>query len=118
MGKGDEWRKTAIHQYVTGWVNYFKLADMEKLLITTDEWLRRRIRMVIWKQWKRTKTKFRNLMKLGIAKSKAWSHANTRKSYWHTAGSWILSCTVTNERLKRAGYLFFTEHYHKVKVVN
>ncbi|MDR3268885.1 MAG: hypothetical protein LBT83_07450 [Tannerella sp.] len=78
-GKGDEWRKTATRQYISGWVNYFKLADMETLLIKTDEWSRRRLRMVIWKQWKRIKTKFRNLMKLGIKKSKVWEHANTRK---------------------------------------
>jgi hypothetical protein len=116
-----------IHKYLNagvmtshkfGWVNYFKLADMEKLLIRTDEWFRRRLRMVIWKQWKRIKTKFRNLMKLGTKKSKAWEHANTRKGYWHTANSFILSCTVTNERLKRSGYLFFTDYYCKVRVVN
>jgi group II intron reverse transcriptase/maturase len=117
-GKGNEWRKAATRQYIIGWVNYFKLADMKTLLNRTDEWFRRRIRMVIWKQWKRTKTKFRNLMKLGVDKRTAWEHANTRKSYWHTAGSFILSCTVTNERLKRAGYLFFTDYYQKVKVVN
>jgi group II intron reverse transcriptase/maturase len=117
-GKGDGWRKEATRQYITGWVNYFRLADMETLLIKTDEWFRRRLRMVIWKQWKRIKTRFRNLMKLGIKKGKAWEHANTRKGYWHTANSFILSCTVTNERLKRSGYLFFTDYYRKVRVVN
>jgi hypothetical protein len=117
-GKGDAWRKEAVRQYITGWVNYFKLADMETFLSRTDEWYRRRLRMVIWKQWKRIKTKFRNLIKLGIKQSKAWEHANTRKGYWHTANSFILSCTITNERLKRAGYLFFTDYYHQVRVVN
>jgi hypothetical protein len=117
-GKGNEWRKSALRQYIIGWVNYFQLADMERLLTKPAKWLRRRLRMVIWKQWKQIKTKYRNLMKLGINKSTAWAHANTRKGYWHTAGSFILSCSVTNERLKRAGYLFFTDYYHKVKVVN
>ncbi|MDR3269079.1 MAG: hypothetical protein LBT83_08445 [Tannerella sp.] len=42
--------------------------------------------------------------------------ANTRKGYWHTANSFILSCTVTNERLKRSGYLFFTDYYRRVRL--
>jgi group II intron reverse transcriptase/maturase len=48
-GWGNERRKEALRQYITGWVNYFKLADMKNLLIETDKWYRRRIRMVIWK---------------------------------------------------------------------
>jgi group II intron reverse transcriptase/maturase len=117
-GKGDAWRKEKTRQYITGWVNYFKFADMESILTRIDEWYRRRLRMVIWKQWKRIKTKYQNLIRLGVKKSKAWEYANTRKGYWRTAISPILSCTVTNERLKRSGYLFFKDYYLKVRVVN
>jgi len=74
-GWGNERRKEALRQYITGWVQYFKLADMDKLLIRTDNWYRRRLRMVIWKQWKRIKTKLKNLIRLGINKSKAWEWA-------------------------------------------
>jgi hypothetical protein len=80
--------------------------DLEKYLQDIDGWYRRRLRMVIWKQWKRIKTKYANLQKLGIKRSTAWEHANTRKArkgYWRTAGSYILSCSITNDRLKRAG---------------
>ncbi len=52
-GMGYERRKLKLKQFITGWVNYFKLADMKNLLKRTDQWLRRRIRMVIWKQWER-----------------------------------------------------------------
>ena len=117
-GWGNERRKEALRQYITGWVQYFKLADMEKLLIRTDKWYRRRIRMVIWKQWKRIKTKLKNLIRLGIYKSKAWEWANTRKGYWHIANSFILSRTITNERLRKAGYVFLSDYYRKVRVVN
>ncbi|OYU84666.1 MAG: RNA-directed DNA polymerase [Flavobacterium sp. BFFFF2] len=89
---------------------------MGKLLAKIDEWYRRRLRMVIWKQWKRIKTKHQNLMKLGIKKSKALAWANTRKGYWHTANSPILSTTLTNERLKLAGYLFLSDYYQKVRI--
>lgn len=56
-GWGDAHRKEKLRQYITGWVNYFKLADMRKLLLRIDTWYRRRLRMAIWKQWKRIKTK-------------------------------------------------------------
>lgn len=117
-GWGYEKRKEALKQFITGWVNYFKLADMKSLLLETDEWYRRRLRMVFWKQWKRIRTKAANLMKLGVNKHKAWEYANTRKSYWHTAKSWILSTSVTNERMKQAGYLSLSDYYLYVRKLN
>jgi RNA-directed DNA polymerase len=117
-GWGYARRKEALRQYITGWVNYFKLADMTKLLSNVDEWYRRRLRMVIWKQWKRGRTRWRNLIKLGINKYKAWEWANSRKGYWHIANSYILSRTVTNERLRLAGYVFFSDYYRNVRVIN
>jgi group II intron reverse transcriptase/maturase len=115
-GWSDAKRKESLKQFITGWVNYFKLADIKSLLPKVDEWYRRRLRMVIWKRWKRIKTRLRNLIKLGIDKYKAWEYANTRKGYWHTANSFILTKTITNERLKQAGYIFFTDYYRKVMV--
>jgi len=116
-GWGYARRKEALSQFITGWVNYFKLADMRKLLLRVDEWYRRRLRMVIWKQWKRVRTRWRNLIKLGINKYKAWEWANTRKGYWHIANSFILSRSVTNDRLKQAGFVFFSDYYRSVRVI-
>lgn len=115
-GWGNARRKEALRQYITGWVNYFKLADMKNLLLRIDEWYRRRIRMVIWKQWKRIRTKLANLIKLGVKKSKAWEWANTRKSYWHTANSFILKTTITKAKLRQSGYVFLSDHYQKVRI--
>jgi RNA-directed DNA polymerase len=117
-GWGYARRKKALRQYITGWVNYFKLADMKKLLLRVDEWYRRRLRMVIWKLWKRVRTRGRNLMKLGLVKYKAWEFANTRKGYWHTANSPILARSVTNDRLRLAGYTFFSDYYRLVNGIN
>ena len=60
---------------------YYKYADILGLMKQIDQWYRRRLRMIIWKQWKKVKTKWRNLIKLGINKCKAWEYANTLKSY-------------------------------------
>ena len=115
-GWGNDRRKTALSYFIKGWVNYYKYADIKNLLIRTDEWYRRRLRMIIWKQWKRIRTRVSNLIRLGIARHKAWEFANTRKSYWRTAKSPILNRSVTNERLKRSGYIFFSDYYKQVRV--
>ena len=98
------YRMSMLKQLITGWINYFGIADMGKLVKLLDEWLRRRIRMCYWKQWKKIKTRYNNLVKLGIDKFKAWEFANTRKSYWRTAGSPILQRTFTNKYLKNLGF--------------
>lgn len=116
-GWGYARRKEALRQFITGWVNYFRLADMDKMLQRIDMWYRRRLRMVIWKQWKRLRTRGRNLMKLGIDNYKAWEWANTRKGYWHIANSYILARSITNERLGQAGYVFFSDYYRSVRVI-
>jgi len=104
-------RKVKLKQLITGWVNYFCIADMRKLVATLDEWLRRRIRMCLWKQWKRIKTKHDNLVRLGMKNFKAWEYANTRKSYWRIAGSPVLSRTITNKCLMKWGFPTIVSRY-------
>ena len=106
-----EQRMEKLRQCITGWVNYFNMADMKMLAKTLDEWLRRRIRMCFWKQWKKIRTKHDNILKLGIGKNKAWEYANTRKGYWRIANSPILARTLTNEYLKKIGFVSISERY-------
>jgi RNA-directed DNA polymerase len=110
-GMGIEARKIRLNQMVRGWTNYFKLADAKKLIQGLDEWTRSRIRMVTWKRWKKVRTRFENLKRSGIKEEQAWMWANTRKGYWRTAHSPILSRALSNERFKRAGYLSLMECY-------
>jgi len=113
-GIGNELRATKLRRYIMGWINYFKIADIKTLLLGTDEWMRRRIRMIYWKQWKRVKTKLKMLKSLGIHEQKAWEYANTRKSYWRTSNSPILSKSLTNNVIRGFGFLFFSEYYRQV----
>lgn len=115
-GMGYRERAEKLRRYIMGWTNYFKIADMKKLLKVTDEWMRRRIRMVYWKQWKRVRTKFDKLQTLGIQKQKAWEFANTRKGYWRISNSPILSQSLGNKTLKGLGFLFFSDYYRQVTV--
>lgn len=97
--------------YTTGWLNYYGLADMQDKIETLNQWIRRRIRMYLWKQWKKISARFYNLKLLGIPKSKAWEWANTRKGYWRIAGSWILQMSLTNEYLTSIGYDDIAKRY-------
>jgi hypothetical protein len=115
-GVGNVDRAEKLRRYIMGWINYFKIADMKKLLQTTDEWMRRRIRMIYWKQWKRVRTKFENLKLLGVKEQKAWEYANTRKSYWRTSNSPILNKSLGNTTIKGLGFLFFSDYYRQVTV--
>ena len=111
---GYDLLKLKLKQFITGWVNYYRLADMKKILQSTDEWLRRRLRMYIWKRWKKIRTRYAMLIKLGYTHNDAIKYANTRKGYWRVANSPILTCTITTDRLKRSGYTFFSEVYKSV----
>lgn len=117
-GWGNARRTEALKQYIVGWVNYFRLADMQSLMQKTDEWYRRRLRMVLWKQWKLIRTREKNLIKLGISRPKAWEYANSRKGYWHLANSWVLATSLTDERLRAGGYPFLTDCYQNAKKLN
>lgn len=113
-GMSIEQRIFKLKQCIIGWVNYFNIADMKQLVKSLDKWLRRRIRMCYWKNWKKIRTKYNNLVKLGIPKYKAWEYANTRKSYWRISKSPILSKTLTNKYLENIGLTSIATYYCKI----
>ena len=108
-GKSMEWRKEALNHLITGWVNYFRIADMKAVARELDGWIRRRIRLCYWKQWKKISTKHNELVKLGIDDGKAWEFANTRKGYWRISNSYILSTSLTNKYLEEQGFPSLTK---------
>ncbi len=75
-----------LNLYLRGWIQYFSLSDTPYILQRLEGWIRRRLRMCLWKHWKKIRTKYRNLIKLGLPDGAALSLANTRKAYWHIAG--------------------------------
>ena len=104
-----------ITQYMKGWLGYYYIADMKRILQSWNEWLRRRIRMYIWKQWKKPKTRVKNLRILGISQDQAYQWGNTRLGYWRIAGSPVLKCSITNEKLVHAGYKDILQMYEQIR---
>ncbi len=113
-GRSMEFRYKKLRELITGWVAYFGIASMKSLAQKLDQWVRRRLRMCYWKQWKKIKTKHDNLVRLGLDTCKAWEFANTRKKYWRISNSWILATTLTNEVLRKLGFLSFTVRYAQI----
>ncbi|MBU2574921.1 MAG: group II intron reverse transcriptase/maturase [Elusimicrobia bacterium] len=103
-GRGMVWRREGLTRLMIGWVNYFRIADMQNTARSLDGWTRRRIRMCYWKQWKKIKTKHDNLVRLGLDTSKAWAYANSRKDYWRISGSVFLNHALSNECLEELGF--------------
>ena len=106
---GNEYRILKLQQFIRGWVNYFKLADMKGLLKGTDEWARRRIRVVYWKQWKKIKTKYRMLKALGMEHWKAKELACSRKGYWRM--SKVLNQIFSKKIIAKLGYTSMLDYY-------
>ena len=100
--------------YIRSWLGYFGIASMKTTMRRWDEWLRRRIRMYIWKQWKKPKTRTASLIKLGVPKERAWMAARTRKGYWRCAAMPIVQEGLSKEILARAGYYSIQTRYEQV----
>lgn len=105
-----------LNQVTTGWVNYFSIAKAKGIMQRLDEWIRRRLRMCIWKGWKKPKTKIRKLISFGIPHSKAYEWGNTRKGYWRIANSPILSRTLTNKYFEILSLKSLSARYQEMQV--
>lgn len=96
---------------IRGWVNYFSIAKAKSRMQELDETVRTRLRMGIWKQWKRPATRVRNLIRLGIAKQKAYEWGNSRKGFCRVAHSPILCRALNNEYFTKQRYIGFANYY-------
>lgn len=108
-GISNKKREKEYQEYVRGWVQYYRLADMKGLLKRTDEWARRRIRAVYWKQWKKIKTRYRMLKALGMEHWMAKELACSRKGYWRMAQ--VLNQIFSKKIIARLGYTSMSDYY-------
>ncbi len=106
-----EVRMKKLNEYTVGWINYYGVAKASARVKDLEEWIRRRLRACIWKQWKKVKTKYSNLKRLGLPPNKAWQYANTRKGYWRISNSPILNLTLNNNYLENLQYKSISKRY-------
>ena len=111
--------KTALARikvYARGWLNYYGIASIKRLIEDINGWLYHRIRMCIWKQWKKPITKFRNLVKMGIPEKYAYMAANSRKMYWRTSNTTTVKRAMNKERLINSGFYDLTLAYQSLHI--
>lgn len=107
-------RIVKLKQTIYGWVNYFKLAKMKKILANIDAKLRSRIRVIIWKQWKSNKKRIKALIQLGIPEEEAKGLTYCRKGYRFIGLSKVIHRALSNKRLKQRGIPFALDYYLEV----
>ena len=90
--------------YARGWLNYYGIASMKNNIEDINGWLYHRIRMCIWKQWKKPRTKVRNLIKMGVPKELAIQAGNTRRGHWFATHTVAVNMAMTKERLINSGF--------------
>ena len=105
-----------IKVYARGWLNYYGIASMKNSIEDINGWLYHRIRMCIWKQWKKPKTKVRNLLKMGVPRELAWKAGNSRRGYWFTTHTIAVNMAMTKERLINSGFYDLATAYQSVHV--
>ncbi len=105
-----------IKVYARGWLNYYGIASMKNNIDDINGWLYHRIRMCIWKQWKKPRTKYKNLVKLGIPEHYAATIANSRRKYWYISNNKTVIWALNKERLINSGYYDLATAYQSVHV--
>ncbi len=98
-------RLGALARYLRGWMNYFGISEYYRPIPELDHWLRRRVRMGYWKQWRTCRTKVRNLLKLGVPLKAAISVGMSRKSYWHLSKTYATQLGMSNHWLREQGVI-------------
>jgi RNA-directed DNA polymerase len=114
-GVSMERRIRELNRFTVGWTAYFALADTPRPLSDLDEWLRRRLRQVRWKEWKRYRARLRNLRALGIPERSAREWAGSRKGYWRLAGSAPLQRALPDAYWREHGLQGFTDPYRRFR---
>lgn len=97
------YRLDKLAQYLRGWMGYFGISEYYRPVPELDEWLRRRVRMCYWKQWRGTRNRIRQLIKLGTGLKTAILTGISGKGYWRLSRSLGTQTGMTNDWLEQQG---------------
>ncbi len=110
-----EYRIGQINQYLRGWMSYFGISKLYGPIPELASWLRRRIRMCYWKQWRKPRTRIGNLLKLGTPRQHAFSTGLSRKGYWRLSRTMATHTGMTNQWLADQGLLSIRDLWMKIQ---
>jgi RNA-directed DNA polymerase len=98
-----------------GWVNYFRLAEVKGVFEELDGWIRRKLRCILWRQWKRSYTRARNLMKRGLDESRAWISATNGRGPWWNSGASHLNAACPKKFFDNLGLVSLLDQLHHLQ---
>lgn len=99
---------------IRGWTAYFRLSEVKRVFEDLDGWLRRKLRAILWRQWKKPRTRMRRLIRLGLDDYRAWKSANNGRGPWWNAGARHLHQALPTRQLRRLGLLSFLEEQRRL----
>ncbi|RKJ26347.1 reverse transcriptase [Butyricicoccus sp. 1XD8-22] len=102
-----------INQTITGWINYYGISRMKSFIFEIQQWLNHRLRQLVWKRWKKPRTKYKKLREYGIDHNEAMKTANSRKGHWRISRSEVLHRAITKERLIEWGLKDMSQLYER-----
>ena len=109
------YRLHKLGQFLRGWVAYYGISEYYRPVPELDNWIRRRIRMCYWKQWRWARTKIRNLLALGVNPKSAILHGMSSKSYWHMSRTPVVHQALSNAWLRAQGLLSVKDLWQKAQ---
>ena len=118
MRRGRGWKLTRlINEGLTpllrGWINYFRLAEVKEAFEVLDKWVRRKLRVVQWRQWGKRKARFRNLMRLGLDRDRAWQSTGNGRGPWWNAGASHMHAALPKAYFDRLGLFSLVVHWQR-----
>ena len=97
-----------------GWIHYFRLAEVKGIFEELDGWIRRRLRVVIWRQWKRVYTRAKNLMKRGLTQERAWKSACNGRGRWYNAGASHMNDAFRKDFFRHYGLVSLQQEHRRL----
>ncbi|MCL7931317.1 group II intron reverse transcriptase/maturase [Halomonas llamarensis] len=101
-------------QFIRGWINYFGIANCYQLCCDLDHWIRRRVRMAYWRQWRKPRTKVRNLLRLGVPIKSAVGCGITSKGPWRSSKTPGINQALNDAYLKKSGLVSLRDGWIKL----
>jgi RNA-directed DNA polymerase len=116
-GRGRHLRKVIkeLNPILRGWLNYYRHLEITGILKELDGWLRRHLRKILWRQWKRVSTRAKMLMRLGLEEARAWISATNGRGPWWNAGASHMNQALPKWRFDRLGLISFVDLYRRLR---
>ena len=114
-GRGHSLKKTIEESTpkLRGWIAYFRLAEVKGIFEELDGWIRRKLRCILWRQWKRPFTRARNLMRRGLSEQRAWKSAQNGRGPWWNSGASHMNDAFRKSFFDNLGLVSLLDHLRR-----